>query len=270
MLCFPNAKINLGLHILNRREDGYHTIESIFYPIPYADSLELITIDGDEDEFVFFGKEIPGSLEGNLIYKALQVLREKHTIPTVKVILQKEMVMGGGIGGGSADGAFMLKLLNDTFSLGLGLDELKEYALKLGSDCPFFIDNLPAYVSGRGELLENYPAILKGMYFVLLAPGFHISTAEAYVRMVPNNSRKPLKDILQQDVATWQTSLQNDFEEVVFNKFPLLRSYKDELQSKEAIYTSLTGTGSCLYGLYTVKPALSKALQKLIVWEGYL
>jgi len=270
MLCFPNAKINLGLHIIGRREDGYHNIESVFYPIPYADGLELIEIDGEQDEFTFFGKEIPGTLESNLVYKALQLLRKDFVIPKLKVILQKEMVMGGGIGGGSADGAFMLKLLNDTFSLGISVDELKAYASQLGSDCPFFIKNKTSYVSGRGELLEDFPTILKGMYFVLLAPDLHISTTEAYAGMVPNASRKSLKDILKQDVLSWQTSLQNDFEGVVFKKFPLLEGYKNELQKQDALYTSLTGTGACLYGLYTNKPAFPDELRKLIVWEGVL
>ena len=270
MICFPNAKINLGLHITERRPDGYHNIESVFYPIPFKDVLEIICIEGNKDQWVFYGLPIPGDVEGNLAYKALQLLRKDFEIPTLKICLQKEIAMGGGVGGGSADGAFMLRLLNDTFSLDISAQELKKYALELGSDCPFFIDNEPMFVQGRGEILSPFSSVLSGFYFVLLAPGLHISTKDAYAGIIPNNNRTSLKTILKSDVGTWKDNLHNDFEQTVFEKFPELAAIKEELYKCKASYVSLSGTGSCIYGLFTDKPQLTSFLKKMQVCEAVL
>lgn len=252
MINFPNAKINLGLQITEKRTDCYHNIDSCFYPIPLEDILEVIP--SKVDEFNFHGLSIAGKSTDNLIWKAYQLLKQEFQLPPINISLYKNIPMGAGMGGGSADGAFMLKLLNDKFELGLSKDLLKDYALQLGSDCPFFIDNSPAYVTGRGEALAPIKVNLKGYYLGLILPGIHISTQEAYAQIVPNKERETVKSIIEHaPLADWQAKLENDFETSVFKKHPTLKEQKDKLYKVGAVYASMSGSGSTLYGIFDKK-----------------
>lgn len=249
MLKFPNAKINLGLNITVKRADGYHDIESCFYPIPLKDALEIIP--AKKLSFETTGLEIPGRTQDNLILKAYQLLKSDFDLPAVEIILHKNIPMGAGMGGGSADGAFMLTLLNEYFKLEISTEKLEEYALQLGSDCPFFIENKPKLVSGRGELFENTSLDLSGYYLALVYPDIHISTAEAYSGVNPKKSKIPVKEIIENyAVEKWKGLLKNDFEDGVFEKYPQLHDIKNDFYNSGAIYASMTGSGSTIFGIF--------------------
>ncbi|WNB16834.1 4-(cytidine 5'-diphospho)-2-C-methyl-D-erythritol kinase [Marivirga arenosa] len=249
MLVFPNAKINLGLNITAKRADGYHDIESCFYPIPIKDALEIIP--SEKLEFQTTGLEIPGNYEHNLVIKAFNTVKERYNIPNVKIILHKHIPMGAGMGGGSADGSFMLNLLNDYFNLNLSISEREEMALQLGSDCPFFIENKPKFVSGRGEIFEDCNLDLSGMYLGIIYPGIHIGTAEAYSGIIPKKPDASVKEVINNfAIQDWKDKLKNDFEESVFQKHPQLKGIKQSLYDSGAIYASMTGSGSTIFGLF--------------------
>ncbi|GAA5043589.1 4-diphosphocytidyl-2-C-methyl-D-erythritol kinase [Marivirga lumbricoides] len=249
MLVFPNAKINLGLNIVSKRTDGYHNISSCFYPIPVKDALEIIP--ANKASFESTGLAIPGDPEDNLIWKAYQMLNKDFKLPEMAIILHKAIPMGAGLGGGSANGAFMLKLLNEYFDLKLSDKTLEEYALKLGSDCPFFIQNQPQLVSGRGEIFEPVSLNLKGYFLGLVYPGIHIGTKEAYGGIAPKKPKTSVKEILlKKPIGEWENLLKNDFEESVFRLYPNLAILKNKLYDAGAIYASMTGSGSTLYGLF--------------------
>lgn len=264
MLVFPAAKINFGLNILSRRPDGYHEISSIFYPVGISDALEVTPAQGSS-ELLIHGLAVPGDTAENLVWKAWQLMQKRWALPDTEINLLKCIPMGGGIGGGSADAGFFLRLVNQYFSLGITDDDLEAIALQLGSDCPFFIRYRPALVSGRGEEMNAVPAFLKGYYLVLLYGDVHVSTAFAYSRVNPGHPGRPLTE-LWQDQGNWQ-EVKNDFEPVVFSLHPQLAEMKDSLYRSGAVYASLTGTGSCIYGLFRTIPD-SLAYQP--VWSGWL
>ena len=249
MLNFPNAKINLGLHITEKRKDGYHNIDSCFYPIPMKDILEIV--DAEESRLITKGLSIPGDPQNNLIWKAFQMIRTDFTIPEQEILLYKNIPMGAGMGGGSADGAFMLTLMNQKFKLGLNIAELEAYALQLGSDCPFFIQNQPKHVMGRGEILNNIEIDLSGWHLALVFPGIHIGTKEAYAGITPNKNRASVKEIIEgKAIADWKNELMNDFEASVFNSYPQLAEIKTKLYEAGATYAAMTGSGSTLFGIF--------------------
>lgn len=253
MLTFPNAKINLGLNITTKRGDGYHDIESCFYPIPVKDALEIIP--AEKLSFETTGLEIPGSKQNNLILRAYQLLKLDFDLPPVEIILHKNIPMGAGMGGGSADGAFMLTLLNEYFDLGIANEELEAYALQLGSDCPFFIENKPKLVSGRGELFESTELDLSGYYLTLVYPNIHISTAEAYSGVTPKKPEISVKDIIENySMEDWKGLLKNDFEFGIFEKYPKLEDLKNKFYKDGAIYASMTGSGSTIFGIFKEQP----------------
>lgn len=253
MLSFPNAKINLGLNITAKRTDGYHDIESCFYPIPFKDALEIIP--SEKLSFESTGLNIPGDTANNLVLKAYNLLQAGFDIPSVQIILHKNIPMGAGLGGGSADGAFMLTLMNEYFKLGLTTEKLQKYALLLGSDCPFFIENQPKFVSGRGELFEKSSIDLSGYYLGLIFPNIHISTAEAYQGLKPSTPQISVKEVVENHpISDWKELLKNDFENVIFTRYPVLQQLKNSLYEQGAIYASMTGSGSTLYGLFKEKP----------------
>ena len=256
MVVFPNAKINLGLRITSKRPDGYHNLDTVFYPIELRDVLEIIKAPNNNDaSIVITGKEIQGSTEKNLCLKAYQLIKEDHPeITGIQIHLHKSIPMGAGMGGGSADGAFMLSLLHSLFKLGLSEEKMSKYALKLGSDCPIFIKNKPCYATGRGELLEEIDIDLSGYYLLIVSPGIHISTADAFGQIKPNSSIKNCKEIVQLPIEKWKDLLINDFEKTVFEIHPVLKTIKEKLYSMGAIYASMTGTGSTLYGIFKEKP----------------
>jgi 4-diphosphocytidyl-2-C-methyl-D-erythritol kinase len=255
MIVFPNCKINLGLHILRKRADEYHDLETVFYPVRFTDILELIPDRSTTDQPVTYsqsGLEIQGNPLDNLCVRAYQLLKKDYpALPPVKMHLHKVIPTGAGLGGGSADAAFSLQLLNDYFKLELSTDQLLHYALSLGSDCPFFILNKPAYATGRGELLKPVSVDLTGYTLVIINPGIHVPTAKAFAGIRPALPEKSLKEIIAQPVSSWAEELVNDFEKPIFYQYPEIAAIKDELYRAGAVYASMSGSGSTVYGLFT-------------------
>ncbi|MEQ9099835.1 MAG: 4-(cytidine 5'-diphospho)-2-C-methyl-D-erythritol kinase [Imperialibacter sp.] len=257
MITFPNAKINLGLQILRKRTDGYHDISSLFLPIPLQDVLEIV--EAKSLSFTSSGLPIPGNSDDNLCLKAYQLLQRDFALPPLSIHLHKAIPMGAGLGGGSADGAFMLVMLNKKFALGLSNAQLEDYAAQLGSDCPFFVKNQPAMALGRGTELTPFPTDLNGYHLLLVFPGIHIGTKEAYAGVKPNDRQQGITDILSQPIEKWKGQLVNDFEQSVFSNHPALKEVKEKLYAKGAVYASMTGSGSTMYGIFEDKPKASLA-----------
>jgi len=272
MLVFPKAKINLGLRITGRRSDGYHDIETLFYPVSLCDALELVA-DPDEpgkDALIISGFEIPGMREDNIVLRAAGKLREIFHMPYLRIHLHKNIPSGAGLGGGSSDAAFMLKAVNRRFSLRLSADDLKEIAAGLGSDCPFFIDCQPAFASGRGEILTPACNILEDYYVVLVNPGIEVSTREAFENCSPSKPESSLAELVKFPVPEWKEIIVNDFEKTVFLSHPQIKEIKQALYGSGAIYSSMSGSGSTVYGIFTEKPAIPHNLRRLVIHEGSL
>lgn len=252
MVVFPNAKINLGLYITEKRKDGYHNIETCMFPIPLCDALEMVPAK----KFVFdqSGIQIPGDPKDNLIVKAYHILRKEfNDLPPVHIHLHKAIPTGAGLGGGSSDAAFALKLMNKLFELYLEDWFLAEYAEKLGSDCSFFIENKPMIAKGRGEILSPVAIDLKGNFLVLIKPPIHISTQAAYSGVTPKKPNCDLQEVILNPTA-WKEVLKNDFEESLFPKYPELSQIKAQLYDAEAWYASLSGSGATVFGLFKDAP----------------
>jgi 4-diphosphocytidyl-2-C-methyl-D-erythritol kinase len=261
MISFPNAKINLGLHVTAKRKDGYHDIETCMVPIPLFEALEMIL--DNKTVFTSTGLPIPGDDKDNLILKAFKLLRKDfNDLPNLNIHLHKNIPIGAGLGGGSADAAFALKLMNNLFDLHLEDWFLEDYAAQLGSDCPFFIENTPKIATGRGEILEPISVDLKGKYLVLINPQIHISTKDAYSGISPKKPLGNLKTILA-DQSLWKAHLVNDFEKSIFPKYPEIAQIKDRLYDLGAFYASMSGSGATVFGLFDSKP-------ESVEWkEGY-
>lgn len=254
MVVFPNAKINLGLRVKAKRQDGYHELDTVFMPVPLHDILEAVRQQEDnQQDFTFTqtGIPIPGDLNSNLCFKAYKVVKKDYPdLPAIKVHLHKIIPMGAGMGGGSSDGAFMLRLLNEKFNLEIGQPTLKQYALQLGSDCPFFIENTCCSATGRGEILDPIRLNLKGKYLILVCPGIHVSTAQAFANIRLSPDATSSKEIVQLPIQEWRGLLINDFEETVFALHPQLKKIKEELYDMGAVYASMSGSGSTVYGIF--------------------
>jgi 4-diphosphocytidyl-2-C-methyl-D-erythritol kinase len=254
MISFPNAKINLGLHITSKRKDGYHEIETCMVPIPLYDALEMI-LDPKKMSWNATGIPIPGEQKDNLILKAFQLIKKDFPdIPSLSIHLHKHIPMGAGLGGGSADGAFALKLMNSLFELHLDDFFLEEYAEQLGSDCPFFIENTPKIARGRGEILEPISLDLKGTWLVLINPGIHVGTKEAYSGVTPAAPKVNLAEVLQ-DRSRWKAELVNDFEVSIFNNHPEIAELKEKMYDAGAFYSAMSGSGSSVFGLFDNQPS---------------
>ena len=251
MISFPNCKINLGLHILEKRTDGFHELETVFYPLALQDALEIVQAAGTAINFTITGLTIEGSWENNICVKAYHLLKKDFpALPSINMHLHKVIPTGAGLGGGSADGAFALSLLNKKFELGISEEKLMDYALQLGSDCPFFIRNKPCYARGRGEKLEEINLDLNSYKIVLVHPCIHINTAWAFSKIIPSKQKASVKEIIQKPVAKWKEELVNDFEEIVFKEQPEIRKIKENLYEQGAIYASMTGSGSSVFGIF--------------------
>jgi 4-diphosphocytidyl-2-C-methyl-D-erythritol kinase len=249
MISFPNAKINIGLHVAGKRGDGYHNIETIFYPIQVNDVLEIIS--AEEFKFSISGLSVKSDTNDNLCVKSYWLLKNDFPqLPSVNIFLHKAIPIGAGLGGGSADGAFMLLLLNKKFQLGLSTNQLLGYALRLGSDCPFFIINKPCFASGRGEILEQVELNLSAYSFLLVHPNIHINTAWAFSKVKISKKNKSVKEIISQPFFAWKEELKNDFEEPVFANYPQLKMIKEKLYNAGALYASMTGSGSAFFGIF--------------------
>ncbi len=248
MVTFPPCKINLGLQVLSKQPDGYHTISTCFYPLPWTDVLEILP--SDSMAFTQTGIVIPGRPEDNLCMKAYHLVKQNFNLAPVQIHLHKIIPAGAGLGGGSSDGAHTVRLLNIIFSLGLLQEQLMQYASRLGSDCSFFIQDGPMTGKGRGNILEPVPVTLRGFYLRLFKPEIHISTAEAYANVDPQLASTDLQKIIEKPVHLWKDELRNDFEAYVFKKFPLIQQLKNELYEAGAVYASMSGSGSSVFGIF--------------------
>jgi 4-diphosphocytidyl-2-C-methyl-D-erythritol kinase len=248
MICFPNAKINLGLNIVSKRDDGFHNLETVFYPIKVTDALEIV--EAPELQFTSSGINIPGSETDNLCIKTYKSLAEKFKLPPVHIHLHKNIPIGAGLGGGSSDAAFTAKLLNDKFQLGLTEEALEEVVRLLGSDCAFFIKNKPCYAFGKGDQFENIELNLSGKFLLLVYPNIHISTKEAYDGVSASMPEISVREIIKKDLSEWKSLLKNDFEVSILPKYPALNRLKEELYKLGAVYASMSGSGSAFFGIY--------------------
>lgn len=249
MVVFPNAKINLGLNIVSKRKDGYHDLETVFYPVPLTDVLEINLSKGN-NEFKFSGIEIDSALLENICYKAYMNFKRYFNLPKITCLLHKTIPIGAGLGGGSADGAFMIKLLNDFFKLNLSDNIMESYSSKLGADCAFFIKNKPVFAQKIGDKLETIEISLKGRSIVIVKPPINISTKEAYSSIKPKKPNSSIKSIITKPIELWRNELFNDFEAPIFRKYPQIKEIKEELYNRGAIYSSMSGSGSSVYGIF--------------------
>jgi 4-diphosphocytidyl-2-C-methyl-D-erythritol kinase len=256
MIVYPNAKINLGLNVLRKRNDGYHDIDSVFYPVQWKDILEVLPKEGQSHvAATYSGLDIPGDQKDNLCFKAYDLLAKDFQLPGIQMHLHKLIPMGAGLGGGSADGAYMLRLLNKLFTLEISDEKLEHYATQLGSDCPFFIKNQVCHVSGRGEKMVPISLDLSNYFILLINPGLHIGTREAYAGITPSDRFASPSEIVRNPIETWKSELKNDFETSAFILFPEIQKIKESLYEQGALYASMTGSGSTVYGIFEKDPS---------------
>jgi 4-diphosphocytidyl-2-C-methyl-D-erythritol kinase len=249
LIVFPNCKINLGLNILRKREDGFHDLETFFLPVNLCDALEIVP-SKNKTNLTTTGFAA-GNSEDNLSVKAYHLIKKDYpSLPEVQIHLHKAIPLGAGLGGGSADAAFTLKLINDKFHLNIPEKKLFDYASQLGSDCAFFLLNKPAFAKGRGEILNQKTLSLKEYKIVLVNPGIHISTAEAFKNVRPSIPVKKIEKIIFQPVETWKHELSNDFEKYVFEAYPDIAQIKEDLYKSGAVYAAMSGSGSTVFGLF--------------------
>lgn len=253
MVVFPCCKINLGLNIVSRRPDGYHNLETVFYPIPLHDNLEVIDASGTSLPYILHktGLEIEGAPESNLVVRVLQSLRETyHNIPPVEIWLHKRIPSGAGLGGGSSDAAYMMRLLNEQYDLGMDDDDMEYRLSRLGADCAFFNKAIPAFATGIGDQLMPINLTLAGWNFVLVKPDIHVSTREAFSMVTPRRPEQSLLQALSRPVETWRDTVVNDFEKSVFRHHPEIAAIKMTLYDMGAVYASMTGSGSSVFALF--------------------
>jgi 4-diphosphocytidyl-2-C-methyl-D-erythritol kinase len=272
MVVFSNAKINIGLNILEKRTDGFHNIETVFYPIPLTDILEIIPAPEatQKTSLNVFGLHIDGDASQNLCAKAYTILDKDFHLPPVKIILQKIVPMGAGLGGGSSNGAYTLILLNKIFELRLSEEKLIDYASKIGSDCAFFIKNKPSLGTEKGGILQELSLNLKGYHMILVKPDIHVGTSEAYGGVKPHKPDQSIKELIKLPVKDWNECIVNDFEASVFQKHQEIKKIKDDLYNNGAVYASMTGSGSAVFGLFESKVDLKELFKGMFYWEGLL
>ena len=254
MITFPNAKINLGLNVVEKRPDGYHNLETIFYPIPLEDALEIGPLSQGTEQACTLsqtGISVDGNSEDNLVLKAYRLLNAHHPLPPVQIHLHKHIPTGAGLGGGSSDAAYMLKLLNEQFKLHLSADTLEDYAAQLGADCAFFVRNQPVYAEGIGNVFSPIELSLKGYGLIVIKPDVFVSTRDAFAHIRPRRPEQNLRNIVRRPINEWKHFMTNDFEESVFPKFPTISVIKEKLYQAGAVYASMSGSGSSVYGLFT-------------------
>lgn len=262
MLTFPCAKINLGLNITSEREDGYHNLETVFFPVPITDALEVKLMHNDFPSYEPCDLKITGNAvdcdeQNNLVVKAYKLLAQDFSLPRVHTHLVKRIPMQAGLGGGSADGAFMIRLLDERFRLNMGIAEMERYASRLGSDCAFFITAEPSFGTGRGEVLEPVQIVennLQAFYIVIVKPAVAVSTREAFKQIVCRQPEHCCRDIVRQPVETWEAMLVNDFEVPAFKQHPELAAIKQQLYNLGAVYAQMSGSGSAFFGLFRREP----------------
>lgn len=272
MVIFPRAKINIGLRITEKRADGFHNLQTIFYPVYLGDALEFVTpvIPLKEDEIEITGLLSDCRKEDNLVIKALTRLRGRADIPFLRIHLHKAIPAGAGLGGGSSDAAFFIKSLNRYFGLNLNNEELKEIALTLGSDCPFFIESIPAYAEGRGEIMTPLKSLPGGYHLIMVNPGIIVNTREAYRECRPYKSNDDLRDYYNLDIIRWKDLIVNDFEKTVFVRYPQIAALKENLYNLGALFSLMSGSGSTVYGIFEKAPQIPERLKKMVIYSGLL
>lgn len=272
MLIFPNCKINIGLHVTEKRADGLHNIETVLVPVDWRDILEIVPDDrtNDETDLKCTGIRLFGTKENNLCLRAYALLAQKYNLPPIKMHLHKIIPVGAGLGGGSSDAVHTIIILNKLFKLNISENDQENYANELGSDCAFFIRNKPVFATGKGEVFEPVKLKLKNLFCVIIKPKIHISTSEAYSWVKPRKSRTSLRDLIQQPLSEWKNFIENDFEKVVFEKNPAIKNIKNRLYKLGAVYASMSGSGSAVYGLFTEEKHLNTYFRSSTVWSGLL
>lgn len=266
MIAFPPCKINLGLNVLSKRSDGYHNLETCFYPLPFTDILEILP--SEKLTFIPTGKVIPGAVSENLCLRVYDLLSKDFSITPVEIHLHKVIPTGAGLGGGSSNAAYTLRLLNEIFNLKLNTVQLKEYAQQLGSDCAFFIEDEVRFGTGRGEILEPIQVSLKDKFLILLKPDVHVSTAEAYRGVLPQPANTSVRHILENtSLPQWKELLKNDFEPSVFKAHPVIEQCKNALYEHGAIYASMSGSGSSVFGIFD---GPVNYVDTNLIWSGVL
>lgn len=279
MITFPCCKINLGLNIVARRGDGYHDIETVFYPVPLCDALEIKKMGEDFPseypcDLKVTGMEIECDERKNLVTKAYELIAEDFCLPRIHTHLYKRIPSQAGLGGGSSDAAFMIRLLDERFRLNMGNAEMERYAALLGADCAFFITAEPAFATGKGEILSpinNGTGCLDGYYIGIVKPSIAVSTAEAYSAVTPQKPAKCCRDIIQQPVETWKGVLVNDFEKPVFARHPVIGDIKNRLYDMGAAYAQMSGSGSSVFGIFRSKPeTLAGTFKDCYTWISKL
>lgn len=266
MILYPSAKINIGLNIVEKRSDGYHELETTMLPIPLFDILEIIP--QNEFEWKQSGLLIDGNDENNLCIKAFRLIQTEYGIGNVYIHLRKQIPMGAGLGGGSADAAYVIKGLNELFHLNISIEKEKELSARLGSDCPFFIENSAQLATGRGEILKTIDFTLNGYYLVLIKPDIHINTAQAYSGVHISGDKGKLEQHIQLTVSEWKNHIKNDFEQHIFRLHPELETIKNMLYEKGALYSSMSGSGSTMYGFFKEKPDFDVNMNHPVIYNG--
>ena len=260
MLAFANAKINIGLNVTEKLPSGYHNIETVFYPIKIHDVVEIT--DAQLISCKVAGIDIEGNPEDNLCYKAFRLLQKDCNFPAQQITLLKQIPIGAGLGGGSSDAAHLIKVIDQKFNLGLSVSEMEQYAAQLGADCAFFIQNKPVYAYGKGDQFKPLTLDLSAYNMVLVKPEIHVSTAEAYAGMIPQASEANLIELVQQPLEHWKNHIKNDFERMVFEKYPAIRDVKNALYRAGALYAAMSGSGSSVYGIFDKTISLPELEQK--------
>ena len=270
MVSFPNAKINIGLNVVSRREDGFHNIETVFYPVQWCDVFEIVPDHSVKALFQFknSGIKISSKDQKNLCIKGYQLLAEKHDLPPVKMHLHKIIPVGAGLGGGSSDAACTIVMLNKLFNLKLSNELLEEYASQLGSDCPFFVRNKPVFASGKGDQFQEIKLDLKNYFITIVKPKVRVSTADAYSSITPAKPISSLKELIKLPVPKWKDQVNNDFEKTIFEKFAVVKNIKAKLYQYGAIYASMSGSGSAVYGIFSEQKKLDHSFRNCTVWSG--
>lgn len=272
MIVRPNAKINIGLNIVEKRADGFHNLESLMVPFGLTDELKLTENKrhgAKKFELVIDGLAVDGSLDTNLVSRAYHLINTDYSLPPVRVVLKKQIPLGAGLGGGSADGAFTITALNKMFDLKLSVDAMQRYAAMLGSDCALFVQNKPAFATSRGEILKPVDINLKGYSIVIVKPNVHVNTAQAYKLLTPHRPETPITDLLDKKPEEWRGKMVNDFEAPIFEMFPVLSTIKTAMYNAGAAYASMSGSGSAIYGLFHQIPDVEQLkFDECFIWKG--
>ncbi|MDD3877132.1 MAG: 4-(cytidine 5'-diphospho)-2-C-methyl-D-erythritol kinase [Bacteroidales bacterium] len=267
MVLFPHCKINLGLFVLEKRADNFHNIETVFYPVDLCDALEIVP-EKTKTVFNISGIKVPSALEDNLCMKAYHMIDDKYNVGPINMHLLKNIPIGSGLGGGSSDAVFTIKLLNSLFNLKITHSEMQEMSRQLGSDCAFFLEDKPMFALEKGDVFKPISLTLKGLFLVIVVPDINVNTAMAYSKIKVYKNRESISNIIQLPIENWKFELYNDFEFPIFEMFPQIENIKSKLYKLGALYASMSGSGSAVYGIFKEKVCLENKFKDCVVWKG--